>query len=287
MTASAKVELKKFALIIILNLITLSSASIAYSRDLLADARAGEPFRIGFANEHPWAFPDENGNAAGLMNVIAINVLKEMGITNIQPVVVEWNGLIPGLQANRYDMITGGMYVMKSRCENVSFASPVIKIGDVFAVVKGNPKKIATFDDVKSSGAILVTTAGNNTVEVAKGVGIANENIMQVPGLTEIMAAVVSGRADVASSNYFSMKTIVDNSKGKLELTDLNKMPEWTLNWSAMAFRQKDKSFIEEYNKAQLDYIGSEAMLSSVAKYGYTKGLLPGDTEIDWICANR
>lgn len=287
MTATGKLGVKHFALAVVLTAMTLGTTGLAVADDLLTRAQAGAPFRIGFSNERPWAFPDESGKAAGLMNVVAINTLKAMGITNIEPVVVEWNSLIPGLQAGRYDMITGGMYVLKTRCDSIVFSDPVIRMGDVFGVPKGNPKKIETFEDIKNSNSVLVTTAGNNTVEVAKKVGISDDHIMQVPGPTEMLAAVLSNRADAAGTNYFSIKALVDQSTGKLEITDLNKMPEWTLNWSAMGFREEDNSFVDEYNKFQKKYLGSSEMLTSVAEYGYTKDNLPGNTSTEWLCKNR
>ncbi|TIM28848.1 MAG: transporter substrate-binding domain-containing protein [Mesorhizobium sp.] len=287
MTATGKLEVKHFALAFVLTAITLGATGLAVADDLLTRARAGAPFRIGFSNERPWAFPDESGKAAGLMNVVAINTLKAMGITNIEPVIVEWNALIPGLQAGRYDMITGGMYVLKTRCDSIVFSDPVIRMGDVFGVPKGNPKKIETFEDLKNQNSVLVTTAGNNTVEVAKKVGISDDRIMQVPGPTEMLAAVLSNRADAAGTNFFSIKALVDQSDGKLEITDLNKMPEWTLNWAAMGFREEDKSFIEEYDRFQKKYVGSAEMMSLVADYGYTKDNLPGNVSTDWLCKNR
>ncbi len=40
---------------------------------------AGEPIRIGFANIPIWGFPDENGDAKGFVNEIALGILAEMG----------------------------------------------------------------------------------------------------------------------------------------------------------------------------------------------------------------
>ena len=102
--------------------LSLGSASAA---SLLEKAKAGETVRIGFANENPWAYPGDNNVPRGFVNAIAIGILNEMGITKIQPVVTDWGGLIPGLKANRFDVITGGMYILKSRCENINFSDPI------------------------------------------------------------------------------------------------------------------------------------------------------------------
>src|SRR6056297_3554150 len=159
---------------------------------------AGETIRIGFANIPMWGYPNENGEADGFTNDIAIQVRASVGLTNIEPVVTDWGGLIPGLRAERFDLITGGMYVLGSRCENVAFSEPVARSGDGILVAAGNPEDINSYTDILEGGHIMVTGAGYNTVEAARNLGIANENIMQVPGPTEMLAALIAGRADAA-----------------------------------------------------------------------------------------
>ena len=137
--------------------------------DELSDRVAkGEPVRLGFATAIPWAYPGDDGKPLGFVNAITLEALKEMGITNYETSVTEWAGLIPGLQAKRYDLVTGGMYILKSRCENMNFSDPIGLFGDAFLVPKGNPKNINNYQDVIKTGARMVTGAGFNTVEAAK-----------------------------------------------------------------------------------------------------------------------
>jgi ABC-type amino acid transport substrate-binding protein len=91
-----------------------------------------------------------------------------MGHTNIEPVQTEWGGLIPGLQAGRFDIITGGMNILAARCENVAFSEPMARIGDGFLVPAGNPKGIGNYDDIRESGAVMVTGAGYSNIEAAR-----------------------------------------------------------------------------------------------------------------------
>ena len=66
---------------------------------------------------------------------------------------------------------------------------------------------------------VLVTGAGYSNIEAAKGAGVAEGQIMQVPGPTEILAAVVAGRADAGTGTYFTMKQLADSSGGKQATT--------------------------------------------------------------------
>jgi len=265
----------------------LPGATDSAADALMDKVEAGEPIRIGFANEVPWAYPGENNDPLGFANAHAIGVLNAMGITDIEPVVTEWGGLIPGLKADRFDVITGGMYILGSRCENVNFAEPMGVFGDAFIVAPGNPKGLETYQDIKDAEAILATGAGYNIVEVAKKEGIAESNIMQVPGPTEILAAVKAGRADAGGVTFFTAQNLAQESGGAVEVTDPSKLPEWTLNWVGIAFRPSDTDFLAAFNEAQADYLGSDEMLAAVEPYGYTEAQLPGDVTTEYACENR
>lgn len=249
---------------------------------------AGESVRLGFANEVPWAYPGDGNAPLGFANAHTIGVLESMGIENIEPVVTDWGGLIPGLVAGRFDVITGGMYIISSRCENIAFSEPMGRFGDAFIVQSGNPKGLQNYQDLIAQDAVMVTGAGFNTVEAAKQEGLPDANIMQVPGNTEILAAVRSGRADAGALTFFSAKELADQAEGEIEVTDPNAMPEWTFNWVGIGFREDDSDFLAEFNAAQAEYLGSEGMLAAVEPYGYTEAQLPGgEATTEWVCANR
>ena len=248
---------------------------------------AGESIRIGFANEIPFAYPGPDGSPKGFVNAEVLGVLAKMGYDNIEPVQTDWGGLIPGLQAGRFDIITGGMNILKSRCENIAFSEPMAKIGDAFIVAAGNPKGIQTYADLKDKGAVMVTGAGYSNIEAAKAAGVPEGDIMQVPGPTEILAAVKAGRADAGAGTYFTMKQLADSSEGALEVTDPNALPEETMNWAGIGFRKEDQDFLDKFNAAQKDYLGTPEMLEAVKEYGYDEATLPGDKTTEWVCANR
>jgi len=155
---------------------------------------AGETIRIGFANEIPFAYPGEDGSPKGFVNAEVMGVLAKMGYSKIEAVETEWGGLIPGLTAGQFDIITGGMNILKARCENIAFSEPMARIGDGFIVLPGNPKGIQTYTNVKDNGATLATGAGYSNIEAAKAAGVTEAQIMIVPGPTEILAAVTAGR---------------------------------------------------------------------------------------------
>lgn len=267
---------------------TLGASAIAAAAGPLMDRiEAGEPIRIGFANELPFAYPGANGEPLGFVNAHTLGVLEAMGYTDIEPVQTDWGGLIPGLQAGRFDIITGGMNILAARCENVAFSEPIARIGDGFLVPAGNPKGLGNYDDIREQDAVMVTGAGYSNIQAARDAGVEDDNIMQVPGPTEILAAVRADRADAGAGTYFTMKQLADSAGGALEVSDPDAMPEASFNWAGIGFSKDDQDFVDAFNAAQAEYLGSEEMLAAVAEYGYGEGTLPGDVTTEWVCANR
>ena len=280
--------MKKHLLTTLLAGVALGATTVAaFAGPLMDRINAGETIRIGFANEIPFAYPGEDGSPKGFVNAEVLGVLAKMGYTNIEPVQTDWGGLIPGLQAGRFDIITGGMNILKSRCENIAFSDPMARIGDAFIVAAGNPKGIGNYTDIKDAGAVMVTGAGYSNIEAAKAAGVEEANIMQVPGPTEILAAVKAGRADAGAGTYFTMKQLAASSDGAVDVTDPGAMPEDTMNWAGVGFRKEDQDFLDNFNASQKDYLGSPEMLEAVKEYGYDEATLPGDKTTEWVCANR
>lgn len=258
-----------------------------FAESLAERVQNGEAVRLGFATEVPYAYPGDGNAPLGFVNAITIGVLNKMGIDDIQPEVTDWGGLIPGLQADRFDVITGGMDIIGVRCQNVSFSEPVAKVGPALLVPKGNPKQLATFEDLKSSGAKIVTVAGYSFLENFKRIGIPDSQVIQVPGTSELLATVKAGRADAGVDTSITLDHLAEQSDGKLEVTDPGLMPDTVKNWTGVAFRKSDSDFLAKFNAALADYIGSDEMMQAVKQYDYGTSMLPGDAKTEWVCANR
>lgn len=262
------------------------TVSTALAGPLLDRIEAGEPIRIGFANEAPFAYPGEDGAPMGFVNAYALELLAEMGHDNIEVVVTDWGGLIPALNAGRVDIVTGGLNILKSRCDSIAFSEPMLMAGDAFIVPTGNPKGLNTYEDLAQKDAMLVTGAGYSNIEAARNAGVADGKIMQVPGPSEILAAVVAGRADAGGLAHFTAITMAGEHDG-VDVSDVTQMPESTMNWASIGFRKTDQDFVELFNAAQEGYLGSDKMMATVAPYGYGPEHLPTGQTAAWVCENR
>ncbi|OWO89471.1 ectoine/hydroxyectoine ABC transporter substrate-binding protein EhuB [Rhizobium esperanzae] len=259
----------------------------AFAGGLMDRISTGKSIRIGFASEPPYGFPGENNEPLGIVNTYVVEVLRRMGYKNIEPVVTDWGGLIPGLQAGRFDVITGGLAILQARCANITFSEPMMKSPVALLVKPGNPEKISSFEDIAGKGLTMVTGAGYSMIGYAKKEGVPETNIMQVPGPTEIVAAVVAERASAGVADYLSLREIAKKVGDKIEITDPDAMPEWTANYVGVGFNNDDKDFVAKFNAAQKLYLGTPAMMDALATYGYDEKMLPGDKSSEWLCSNR
>jgi polar amino acid transport system substrate-binding protein len=270
-------------------LVIIFSISAVSAATLTERLKSGHKLRLGFGTAVPWAYAGDNGEALGFVNMIALTVLEEMGITEHETKVFEWSGLIPGINADRSDMVTGGMYILKSRCDNMNFSDPIGVFGDAMLVPKGNPKGINNYADVIKTGAKLVTGAGFNTVEAAKKYGVPESQMMLVEGEVGILAAMKAGRADVAVQTFFGAKEHEAKTGGKFEVTDPKLMPKETLNVVGIGFRKTDVEFRDNFNKALAKVMANPAkMLKRAGEYGYDKAQLPPPSmSTEWACSTK
>ena len=242
---------------------------------------AGEPIRLGFSAAPPWAYRATDGTPRGFVNGIAIDVLENMGYTNIEPVLTDWSGLIPSLQAGRVDMVTGGMYILKARCENMDFSDPIGAFGDAFVVLAGNPENLETYQDLIDKDLKMVAPSGYNTIGDAKDAGVPDSNIVQGPTPTETLPALRAGRVTAVATNVMEAKLAAD-SFDEFEMSDPAKFVGRDKQVVGIGFHPDDDDFREKFNEALQEYLGTEQMMETVTPDDYIEAYLPeGQTTED------
>ncbi|MCA1494799.1 ectoine/hydroxyectoine ABC transporter substrate-binding protein EhuB [Ensifer sp. NBAIM29] len=259
-----------------------SLAISASAQSLLEKIKNGDVIRIGFSGEKPWAYPGENQEPLGFVNAMTIDILKRLGATKIEPVVTEWGSLIPGLQAGRFDIITGGMYITPERCRNVLFTEPLGIFSDALLVLKGNPHALHSYEDIRDKGVTLTIAAGSVYVKTAKRVGIPEDKVMLLDGDVASLQALKAGRTAAIGGAYFTLKAFVDKDSS-LELAEPFTPPEASA-YPALALLPDRQGDVDAINAVLKEYVSSPEMMASVEKYGYTKTNLPDGTKTSDLC---
>ncbi len=243
----------------------------------------GETIRLGFAAAPPWAYAGDDGSPQGFVNGIAVDVLERMGHSNIEPVLTDWASLIPSLKAGRVDMVTGGMYIVQARCENMDFSDPIGAFGDTFVVPAGNPKNLETYQDLIDQDLTMVAPSGYNTLADAEDAGVPESSVTEVPGTTQALAALRTGRTDAVAINVLEAKHAADMDES-FDISDPDLFVGREKQVVGIGFRSEDASFREAFNDALADYMGSDEMMATVTPDNYLEAFLPGELTTEAAC---
>jgi ABC-type amino acid transport substrate-binding protein len=104
---------------------------------------------LGIANDPPFTFQDDKTKEYDGIDVrIMKEAAKRLGIENVKWEIVQFDALIPGLIAKRWDLVVDNLHENPKRLEVISFTGPAYWYGSALAVAKGNPKNIHSWDDL-------------------------------------------------------------------------------------------------------------------------------------------
>jgi polar amino acid transport system substrate-binding protein len=265
---------------------TLVTAFAAEAQTTLERAKEQGYIRVGFANEAPYGYATPDGKLTGESPEVVRAVLAKMGIEQVDGVLTEFGSLIPGLQAGRFDIIAAGMFVNPKRCEQVQFSEPTYGIGQAFLVAAGNPKGIADYGSIAADSALkLAVMSGAVEAGYARDSGVAEEQIVQLPDQSSLVAAVKAGRADAAALTALSIADMASKNEGVESTKPFGEVAgESVVGHGAVAFRKEDKDLYEAFNAELKNFIGSEEHLALVTPIGFGADYLPTKTTAE-LCA--
>lgn len=262
------------------------SESDGGSGDKLAELKEEGTITVAFAGEEPYSF-EKDGELTGATIALHKKIFKDLGIKEVKGVKTEWNALIPGLKAGRYDAISAGMSILPDRCKEASFGDPEILYTTALMVPEGNPKNLKDLDDVKKSGAKLATMSGAIETDYAKSLDI---EATQVKSPQDGMDAVARGSSDVFALTGISLRTMDENNPDvKVEVTDSFVAVvdgKEQVGAGATVFKKGDDTLRDAYNEELAKITGDEkAYTDVIGEFGFTDAERPkGDLTTEQLC---
>ncbi len=256
-------------------LASVFASTVASAETSLERIKRTGVIRIGYANEAPFAYTETNGNVTGESPEIVKKIASKLGITKIESVLTEWGGLIPGLQAGRFDVIAAGMYVTPARLKQVQFTDPHYQLQDTLLVIKGNPKKLDSYQSIARDPSLkLAIMSGTAELEYAKKAGVKESQIMLVPDTVAQLQAVATRRADAAVGTQLTMRNLAGKAADRVDAINGFKDDPANIGYGALAFRLEDKDLRDAFNKEIQAWVGSEDHLKTIAPFGFDKSNL-------------
>ncbi len=140
-------------------------------------------------NWAPWSFHDDAGTLVGYDVEVGKAIAEKLGVkaTFIEG---EWDGLLAGVEAGRYDMVINGVDITDSRKQSYDFSTPYAYIRTALVTRKDNDT-IHSFEDLK--GKTTANSIGSTYMELAEQYGATCSG---VDTLDETIQMVLQGRAD-------------------------------------------------------------------------------------------
>jgi polar amino acid transport system substrate-binding protein len=235
---------------------------------------------VGFAGEAPYAF-EEGGELTGEDPAVHRDIWKALGVNELRGIQVDFGQLIPGLNANRFDVVAAGMFILPERCAQAAFSEPVYCAPNAFLVPKGNPENISNFPSVAKAGIKVAVLSGAVEGLNAQKSGVSTGNIVQVAGQRDGLAALTSGRVNAFALTSISLRNILkDNPSADVELTEPF-IPvidgEEQLGCGGAVFRKADNDLREAFNAELAKLKESGQLLKLVEPFGFGPETIPPD----------
>lgn len=243
----------------------------------------GDAVTVAIANEPPYSYLDDDGQATGAAVALAEEILGEGMGHEVEAELTDWDSLIPGLDAGQWDVVSAGMSITPDRCAEADFSEPELMYTTALLVEEGNPYDVHDFEDVaeaQESGEDIdiVTLTSGVEADYTEDLGISAEGVETAEDGADF---VTGGRADAFALTAISLNEMAEDLEG-VEVTE-----EFAHEVSAgsTVFPQGDAELLDEYNEHLAELKESGEFLDIISEYGFTEDAVP-PTELtaDELC---
>ncbi|MFB9888150.1 transporter substrate-binding domain-containing protein [Balneatrix alpica] len=162
----------------------------------------------------PFEMKNKNGDIIGFDVDIAKAMAKAMGV-KLTIVNTAWDGIIPALLTDKFDIIMGGMTITAERNLQVNFADPYLVIGQSLVVRKDLEGKVKTYKDL-NSGDFKVTAKLGTTGQLAAERYLNKAEIRLFETESDAALEVVNGNADAFVYDLPFNAIYVQQNKGSV-----------------------------------------------------------------------
>ncbi len=218
--------------------------------------------RVGFESGYmPFEMTDKKGDFVGFDIDMAKEMAKAMGVKFVA-LNTAWDGIIPALTTNKFDIIMSGMTITQERNLKINFADPYIIVGQTILLAKKHEDTVKSYKDLNDPKFIVTSKLGTTGEQAVKRL-MPRANYKSFETEPEAALEVVNGKADAFVYDLpYCVVFNAQQGKGKLVFLDqpftfeplawaINKGDPDFLNWLNNFLRQvkNDGRYDRIYNK--------------------------------------
>lgn len=262
---------------------TGTGATKTGSGGVLEKGRKQGYLNVAIFNEPPYTKLEPDGTVTGAEPDVLRAVLKRLGIDDIKGVRIDYEAMIPALQAGRVDVIAAGLFMKQSRCAEVLYTEPVIVSTESFAVPPGNPKKILTVKNVLDNPRLKIGILPGGFEEgILKSAKVpASQRVVVRDNVTGI-ESVSAGRIDAFFLPTLSLKGLAEKNKG-FEITPV--VSDAPKTGSGAAYAKTETDMVKEYNAELAKFKETPQFADIMTKWGFDPKAVVGVTTEE-LCRN-
>jgi arginine/ornithine transport system substrate-binding protein len=175
---------------------TLAATLVVVTAGLLLAhplAHAQAKLRVGVeGNYPPFSKMSPDGKLTGFDIDIALAVCKQMGV-ECQLVQQEWDGMMPALNAKKFDMIVASMTITEERKKAADFSDPYYDVPSRW-VAKAGAFKEATSAAFKGKKIVVLRNSPRAKYVAEK---FKDSEVLLVAKETDVYLELASGRGDI------------------------------------------------------------------------------------------
>jgi ABC-type amino acid transport substrate-binding protein len=188
------------------------------------------------------------GYDVDLLNKLAADIGVKLVIKNL-----DFNGLIPGLQAKKFDLVSVGLTATAARKQVIDFTRPYVPYTSVLAV-RQNDNSPATIPTYNVKGKIITALQGSTGEQLAKK-SFPNAKMQTYSDQNAALLQVATGRATGSVLEDYILAQYQKSNPGQLKTAALPKPLD--LSYGSWAVQKGDKTLTGKLNtflcKAQTD----------------------------------
>ena len=219
--------------------------------------------------ELPFAELKSDGQLVGVLPDVVESVLQASGIGEFQGVLIDWGAMIPGLQARRYDLVSGGLFINPKRCGVILFSQPVLCTEEGFLTKKGNPTGVTSYAELAAHPtATAATCPGCFEHMAAKRLGVDEARLVLWDGnLQNGVQLVRIGRADTMLMPMASGLDLMSKMDDADDFELVGPAPDLAGGCAAIGFNAKDRELRDAFDAGLKKLQDSGQFEAILAKY--------------------